>query len=238
MLQVYLDIKDPQNEGNVKKSGTYIGNNYNLRFRKVGGGDSKYKITGYIDFYDVDGNTPGTDDIGHMVIDTYFNYENDTASIPYRADRSTDNNDIKWALPFAGVDKVSGVSKQAICLSTMSGPYVDFESVIVGIDKSTPSVLQGMKLELPKIYKSFTPESIVGGVSNDKLFGVGGFLDATTIQYDEDSLSGNYSLGPGESKDKIVAEFASTTQNTSNIPVYNKSVWITKTSYTYTPKQS
>lgn len=238
---IYEFIKDPQNEGNVKKSGTYIGNNYNLRFRNIDGDDSKYKITGYIDFYDVDGNTPETDDIGHMVIDTYFNYDKvtKTVSIPYRASRNdVDEDNSKWALPFAGVDKMNDVSKRAICLSTMSGPYMDFKSVIVGIDKSTSSVLQGIKLELPKSYTRFTPESVEGSVSNDKLFGIGGFSDVETMQYEEDLSFGGYRLNQGESKDKIVVESASPTQNTSNIPVYNKSVWITKTSYTYTPEQS
>ena len=224
---------------------TYIGANYNLRIRKVGkitNDADKYKITGYIDF---DGTT-GADDIGHMVIDTYFDFDHNdnTVSIPYRADQTTDE-DSKWALPFAGftmpndvlveLNKLENkdaynVSNQAICLSSMSGPYMSFESVIVGKDKKTPDTLKERTLELPQNYRS------ISDGAHEELYAADGFSGSGETVVYRDSQDDSYTLNAGDGDNTTVhvfpATFASPYQNISNIPVYNKSVWITKTSYT------
>ena len=234
------DIGEPQQTPH-----TYIGGNYNLRIRRVGRiseGNFNYKITGYVDFC----GDATSDDIGHMIIDTYFNYDGNTVSIPYRANRN-DNDSSKWALPFAGVviDPKYSVSKQAICLSTMSGPYMSFESVIVeDNDENNSSTLRERKLELPFEYRPIPRQT-------DPLMGIHSFEAVASLHYKKDDNpeygEWGYKLyhestdnpgAPGWAADfegKFTTTFASPNQNTSNIPVYNKSVWITKTSYT--PKQ-
>ena len=213
---IYNIMKDVgDNFGNNIANISYSGDNFDLKIRKTTT-DNKYKMTGYIDFY---GNE-AADEVGHMIVDTFFDYDNEKVTIPYRTD-GTNKDNSPWALPYAGWDKnkIDSISEKAIGLSSMSGPYM--ESITVN---SINPGLTYVNIDFPKKYKYISQESA---------YGVDFGINSNEVELAEES--NRYVLKPevtSENKNRI-ALLSKVELNSSqtSITTFNKSRWITKTSY-------
>lgn len=221
---IYNIMKDVgDNFGNNITNISYSGDNFDLKIRKTTT-DNKYKMTGYVDFY---GNE-AADEVGHMIVDTFFDYDNEKVTIPYRTDGGVD--DSLWVLPYAGWDKkmkIDSISEKAIGLSSMSGPYM--ESIAVNSIDSGPTITHTY-IDFPKKYKYLG--------SDDEAHGAD-FGTSNVVELVKNDSGNSYILNPtsnpisGENKYNIdLLSDVDISITSTNITTFNKSRWITKTSYT------
>lgn len=220
---IYNIMKDVgDNFGNNITNISYSGDNFDLKIRKTTT-DNKYKMTGYIDFY---GNE-AADEIGHMIVDTFFNYDDSKVTIPYRTD-GTNNDNSPWALPYAGWDKneIDSISEKAIGLSSMSGPYMESTTVVTTVSPQNTQV----SIDFPKNYNYLSGVGTHGvdfGISEKVVFkyvtGGGNNKYILTKVNDNTSLS--------EVQPINLLSHVSINPSQISITTFNKSHWITKTSY-------
>lgn len=224
---IYNIMKDVgDNFGNNIINISYSGDNFDLKIRKYDTGN-KYKMTGYIDFY----GDNDADNVGHMIVDTFFNCEYTDSrvtkvTIPYRTD-GTNNDNSPWALPYAGWDKnkIDSISEKAIGLSSMSGPYMES----IAVNSVAEPTITHTYIDFPKTYKYLGS----GDEAHGAYFGTSNVVEL--VKKDSDN---SYILNPtsnpisGENKYNIdLISDVDISITSTNITTFNKSRWITKTSY-------